>query len=174
MTVSFRRLLFSLFLALSHSLALADELTGQVVRVLDGDTLEVLTPQKVLHRIRLIGIDAPEKKQAFGDASKRAMSDLAFSRNVVVVYNKRDRYGRIVGLVRHGAADVGLALVRRGLAWHYKKYQSEQTPLDRDGYSDAEQLARKESVGVWGDSTPIAPWDFRKRKGTVLVKAPEG
>lgn len=155
-----------LFLAalLVHSLAAANELRGRIVGITDGDTVTVLTPARTQKKVRLAGIDAPEKKQAFGEAAKRRMSELAFQRDVVVHWDKLDRFGRIVGVVVVEGEDVGLALLRSGLAWHFKRYAHEQTPSDRATYARAEDLARAAGLGLWGEHQNIPPWQYRANR----------
>ena len=143
---------------------LADTLVGKVVGVTDGDTITVLDGQQTQHKIRLMGIDAPEKAQPFGQNSKQSLSDLVFDRSVSVEWKKLDRYQRIVGKVQINGQDANLEQVRRGLAWHYKKYEREQEPLDRAAYSQAEIEARMGTRGLWSDPDPIPPWDWRKSK----------
>jgi endonuclease YncB( thermonuclease family) len=132
--------------------------------VADGDTITVLGAGNRQSRVRLQGIDAPESRQAFGQASKRNLSDLVFNKQVVVEYEKTDRYGRTLGKVVAFGRDVNLEQVRAGLAWHYKYYQDEQTPNDRRLYADAETEARSAARGLWADPDPIPPWDFRRGK----------
>jgi len=139
----------------------AAELHGKVVAIADGDTITVLDAQHQQHKIRLSGIDAPEKAQAFGQASKQHLSDLVFGREVLVTWAKLDRYGRKVGKVWLGQADVCLVQVRMGMAWHYKRYQSEQPSADQALYEAAESAARQAQVGLWADASPVAPWAFR-------------
>jgi endonuclease YncB( thermonuclease family) len=158
------RLAITLSLILAHSIALADTLTGRVVRVTDGDTIVVLDSAKAQHKIRLTGIDAPERKQAFGTKSKEHMSDSVAGKFVVVEYNKRDRYKRILGKVLLDEEDMNLEQLKAGLAWHYKKYQKEQTLTDRKLYSKAEIKARKAKRGLWHDPDPTPPWEYRKMK----------
>lgn len=142
----------------------AGELVGRVVGVTDGDTVTVLDDQLTQHKIRLTGIDAPEKAQAFGQRSKEALSSLVFSRRVTVEFEKQDRYGRTVGKVVVDGLDANLAMVSAGMAWHYKKYQAEQSPADRLSYAEAEQEAREVRRGLWRDSIATAPWDWRRNK----------
>lgn len=142
----------------------ADQIVGRVVAVADGDTLTVLTADKEQHRIRLSGIDAPEQSQAFGSVSKRHLSDLAFNKEVVVEYDKRDRYGRIVGKVFAAGQDVCLGQLEAGLAWHYKKYEREQPAEDRPIYARSEVAAREARRGLWQDTNPVPPWEFRHAK----------
>lgn len=150
-----------LFLSAAH----AETITGRTVGVADGDTITVLDITRTQHKIRLAGIDAPEKSQPFGQRSKQSLSDLVFGRTVSVETDKVDRYGRKVGKVRTTeGADVNLEQVRRGLAWHYKDYMQEQTEADRATYSAAENVSRAQRRGLWGDTQPVAPWDFRKEQ----------
>ena len=114
------------------------------------------------HRGRLSGIDAPEKRQAFGQVSKQHLSDLAYDKTVSVVFHKRDRYQRILGKVLVNGADAGLDQIETGMAWHYKKYEREQSTEDRVAYARAEEKARAERRGLWRDSRPVPPWAFRR------------
>jgi micrococcal nuclease len=141
--------------------AYAENITGKVVAVLDGDTVDVLDDMKRVHRIRLSGIDAPEKSQAFGQRSKEHLSNTIFSKTVIVESTKQDKYGRTVGKILVNGVDANLEQVVSGFAWHYKEYAREQSSVDRDLYSAAEVKARSRKVGLWHDSTPVAPWDFR-------------
>ena len=142
----------------------AGTITGSVVRITDGDTLIVLDSNKVQYKIRLVGIDAPEKKQAYGKKSKDNLSDLVAGKHVVVEYDKLDRYKRILGKVKLSGEDVNLEQVEAGMAWHYKKYQNEQSQSDRMMYSEAESEARYAKRGLWYDPNPIPPWDYRRLK----------
>ncbi|MFL6284451.1 MAG: thermonuclease family protein [Pyrinomonadaceae bacterium] len=130
----------------------------------DGDTITVLGADKRQTRIRLLGIDAPESRQAFGEVSKRNLSDLVFDKQVVVEYEKTDRYGRTLGKVLIAGRDMNLEQVRAGLAWHYKYYQNDQSPEDKRFYAEAEQEARRAKRGLWDDPHPVPPWDFRRGK----------
>ena len=103
--------------------ASAEVVVGQVVGITDGDTLIVLSSAKRQYKVRLAGIDSPERGQAFGTKAKQSLSDLAFGKVALVEYHKRDRYGRLVGKVHVGNLDVCLEQIRRGLAWHYKDYE---------------------------------------------------
>lgn len=132
--------------------------------MLDGDTVTLLDLDMVQHRIRLAGIDAPEKSQAFGQASKQSLSDLVFAQDVMVETGKSDKYGRLVGKVTVTGVDANLEQVKRGLAWHYKAYAREQSKADRDAYAAAEDAARLGRIGLWRDITPIPPWEFRRQK----------
>jgi len=142
----------------------AATLVGSVVGISDGDTIKVLDSNKTLHKIRLKGIDAPEKKQDFGSASKQALSNYIYQKEVIVEYEKKDRYQRILGKVILNERDICLVMISDGMAWHYKDYEKEQTKTDRDLYSQAEQKARKEKIGLWKDANAVKPSDFRSAK----------
>ncbi len=127
----------------------------------DGDTITVLDANKVQHKIRLSGIDAPEKKQPFGNRSKESLSALAFDKTVNVETSKRDRYGRQIGKVLVDGRDVNLVQVERGMAWFYRQYQREQSPNDRRLYEAAEDAARADKRGLWRDAeAPVADLDY--------------
>ena len=132
----------SLLIILLSCPVYADVLNGRAVTVVDGDTLTVLDSRNVRHKIRLQGIDAPENGQPYGRAAGKHLSRLIAGRNVDVEYNKRDRYGRIVGTVQLSGQDINLNQVEAGMAWHYKKYQKEQSQENRKSYSAAEIEAR--------------------------------
>jgi endonuclease YncB( thermonuclease family) len=137
---------------------------GRVVRIADGDTLTLLDSSNSQHRIRLEGIDAPESHQAFGTQSKRSLSDMVFGKDVTVVYQKTDQYGRLVGKIVIDGMDVNLAQVKSGMAWHYKEYEREQSVKDRDLYAKAEDEARADRRGLWQDADPVEPSAFRKEE----------
>lgn len=137
-------------------------LTGKIVRVADGDTVTVLDATNTQHRIRLQGIDAPESRQAFGTQSKKNLSEMVFGREVTVTYEKTDQYGRLVGKILLDGRDINLEQVRNGMAWHYKEYQREQTPSDRELYAKTEDEARTGRRGLWTDANPTPPSQFRK------------
>ncbi len=152
--------------------AYADTLTGIVVGVSDGDTITVLDAERQQHKIRLSGIDAPEKEQPFGQRSKENLSRLVFNKEVAVEWTKRDRYKRIVGKVMVQPSDcptcgktldAGHAQITVGLAWWYLKYAKEQSPQDRGSYESDEQEAKARRVGLWVDAEPIPPWEWRHR-----------
>ena len=158
-----RLLLCGLILAVA-TVVDAETIVGHVVGVADGDTITVLDAEKVQHKIRLAGIDAPEKAQPFGNRSKESLSELAFDKDASVETEKLDRYGRSVGKVLVNGHDVNLVQVERGMAWFYRQYQREQSPEDRKLYDAAEAIAKVEKRGLWRDADPMPPWDFRKSK----------
>lgn len=139
----------------------ADTLSGKVVKVSDGDTITVLqgTTQ---HKIRLMGIDAPEKKQPYGNASRETLANAIAGKVVTIDYNKRDRYKRIIGKVIYQDQDMNLRQIQNGMAWHYKQYEREQDVEDRSTYAQAEYLAQRDRLGLWTERNPLAPWAWRK------------
>lgn len=158
-----RFIVFLLLLANCAALCAAS-LTARVVRVIDGDTIVILGEGDAQHKIRLQGIDAPERGQAYGTKSKEHLSELLSGRFVVVEYNKRDRYGRVIGKVLVSGDDSGLDQISAGFAWHYKKYQNEQIKSDQMRYSEAEAEARNNKRGLWHDPHAMPPWEYRESK----------
>lgn len=146
------------FLSLNVDAAI---LSGKVIGVSDGDTIDVLDRLKVTHRIRLAGVDAPEKAQPFGRRSKEHLSDSVFGKQVEVQGGKIDKYGRTVGKILVNGLDANLEQIRAGLAWHYKAYASEQSAEDRIRYSTAEENARSQRVGLWSENQQMPPWEWR-------------
>lgn len=142
----------------------AEILYGRVIGVTDGDTVKLLDATNTMHIIRLAGIDAPEKKQSFGNASKKSLSNIVYDRLVSIEYYKFDRYSRKVGKILISGNDVNLEQVRLGMAWHYKKYKSEQSVDDFLKYMHAQEEARNNRLGLWVNEGAIAPWEFRKLK----------
>ena len=153
--------LATLLLFISASLN-AGTLEGKVVGVADGDTITVLEANNTQHKIRLQGVDAPEKAQAFGQKSKQSLHQLIHNKQVSVEFQKKDKYGRIVGKVLHEGTDVCLEQIKLGMAWHYKQYASEQSKEDRETYAQAELRAQSQKIGLWKDTNAIPPWNFRK------------
>jgi endonuclease YncB( thermonuclease family) len=168
-----RRIILSLIICLltSPSTATAHVIEGKVIKIADGDTITVLDSNKEQHRIRLAGIDAPEKKLPYGNASKKRLSELVGGKEVRIEFEKYDRYGRIVWkvLVRPPdcqscgkTLDVCLAQVGSGMAWWYRRYAHEQTTEDQGRYEFAEKEAKAKKIGLWQDRNPIPPWEFRR------------
>lgn len=138
-------------------LASAEPLTGTVVGIADGDTLTVLSGGTAM-KVRLYGIDAPEKAQAYGTKAKQLTSRLAFRRTVTVTVHSLDRYGRRVGEVMlPDGRNLGQELVRRGVAWWYQAYAPDNTTL-----AQLEAEARAAKRGLWAGARTIPPWQWRK------------
>lgn len=135
------------------------QLNGQVVKIVDGDTYDLLTPDHQLYRIRMNGIDAPEKGQAFGQKSKDYLGQLCFKQNIRVQWYSKDRNGRYIadGYLPDGRS-LSLEMIKAGYAWYFKRYSSDPV------LSDAEIKARQKKTGLWADPNPEAPWIKRARR----------
>lgn len=129
--------------------------SGRVTAVLDGDTIEVLDDNKRVVRIRLAGIDCPEKTQAFGQVAKKFTSEKTNGKEVKIIGKDTDRYGRLVADVWIGGEWLNKLLIEAGLAWHYKKYS------DSEVLSQGEITAQELKKGLWVDANPVAPWEWR-------------
>ena len=135
------------------------DLTGKVISIMDGDTFKLLTSGKQQVKIRLNGIDAPEKGQDFSQSSKEFLAKLVAGTSVRVVDKGKDKYGRTIGDVyTEKGLLVNLELVKAGMAWQFLKYSHDPK------LAEAEQQARHNKTGLWQQPAPIAPWDYRKRK----------
>lgn len=150
------RILFSCA-ALVCSAAWAD-FSGTVVGIIDGDTIDVLVDNRPV-RVRLAQIDAPERKQAFGNRSRQALSAMVFRQTVYVQENanaRPDPYGRILGTIWVSDVNVNAAMVDQGMAWAYRQYVFDHSLFQREANAQAARL------GLWADPTPVAPWLFRR------------
>ncbi len=149
--------ILSLLLVLSQSgkqltLSNSIELSGKAIKIVDGDTFDLLTKDKKTLRIRMNGIDCPERKQDFYQSAKKALSGYIFSKEVNLVTNGHDRNKRIIATVYCNGENINLAMIRDGMAWHYKKYSADTV------FANAEKQARLHRKGLWSHDNPIAPW----------------
>lgn len=131
-------------------------LDGKVISVTDGDTIRILTPEREQIKIRLYGIDAPEKKQPYGTTAKRYLADLIAGKTVQIEEHGKDRYRRVLGIVHLDSKDVNEILVLNGYAWAFTKYSKI--------YESQEWQARSKGLGLWRDKNPIKPEIWRKNK----------
>lgn len=136
-------------------------LVGTVTGVIDGDTLDVMLTSGPV-RVRLNGVDAPEKNQPGGAEAKKALSDLVFGKQIELEPFEQDRYARLVGTVFIGERNINHELVQRGHAWAYRRYMQKSA----SGYCADEAVARTAKRGVWGlpREQLVAPWEWRRRK----------
>jgi micrococcal nuclease len=132
------------------------KILGRVVSVADGDTITVLDESKTQIRVRLDAIDAPESGQPFGQAAKRALSEMVFGKDVIVYKKKEDRWGRTVGHVIVDEVDTNLAMLEASMAWHYKQFDQNRR------LAAAEREARAAKRGLWRDAEPVPPWEWRR------------
>lgn len=140
-------------------------ITGRVVAVADGDTFTLLVNGKRQLKIRLHGIDCPEKKQDFGQVAKDFTSKQVFGKTVTVKPTDTDRYGRTIAIVLL-ADQISLneLLLKNGLAWHYLQYDK------NPNWNKLEQSARKKKIGLWRQPNAVAPWTFRHNKQNAYSK----
>lgn len=158
--------------------AQGETLQGKVVDVIRGDVIVVTDGTGTRHTVRLAGIDAPDLKQAYGKESRLGLSNLLLGRRIAVERRKQDNYGRVVGRVTvapPGCAtcpptrDAALAQLEAGLAWWFRDERREQ-PLEEQGYYEyAEFDARTRRLGLWQDSAPVPPWQWRKRENKPYI-----
>lgn len=157
--VQFHKLVKVCLAALLLPIAAQAQQACLVVGVIDGDTIDARCGQPERYekiRIRITEIDAPEKRQPFGERSKQSLSDLCFQVQAVISSTSKDRYGRTLGKVECNGKDVALHQVQAGMAWWYVKYGKDSV------VQAAEQKARAARVGLWADAAPVEPWDYRR------------
>ena len=130
------------------------EITGKVVSIADGDTVTVLVGREQV-KVRLDGIDAPEKKQPFGAKAREHLADSIHEKTVRIVISGKDRYGRSLGTVWAGQTNINEEMVKAGLAWHYKQYSKDKR------LAELEADARAAKRGLWADKSQVPPWEWR-------------
>jgi endonuclease YncB( thermonuclease family) len=175
--IAWRSYLIPVLVSLTLGTARAD-IEGKVVAVTDGDTVKVLDAANVLHKVRMTGIDAPEKGQPFGNASRNYLASLLAGKIVLVESSKVDRYGRTLGKVWveppdcpecGKTLDVNHAQIIAGMAWWYKHYAAQQPAEDRERYKSAVNQARQGKLGLWAEPNPVPPWAWRRGQRTPTV-----
>lgn len=136
----------------------SNTITGEVVSVADGDTftMKTITNEKV--KVRLYGIDAPERGQDFGTKSRKLLNDLCYGKIVEVVVEDIDQYDRTLGTVYVDGVNVNEEMVRNGLAWYYSHF------VDNHRLDSLEQVARSEKLNIWSMENPMSPFEYRKKK----------
>lgn len=137
---------------------------GEVGRVFDGDTFDLRTTDRRVIRIRFSGLDAPERGQAFSRRAAEHLKIVLGGRAVRARCTKTDEFRREICDVFVDGEDVGLGMVRDGLAWHFKRFQDEQSAEDRQAYSAAEDEARQRRAGLWSFQDPMPPWECRRTR----------
>ena len=138
-------------------------LRGELLSVADGDSFKMRAADGRVWQVRIAAIDAPERTQPWSDVARKQLQQRLQSREIMVQASKFDPYGRVVGNVFVAGEDIGLAQVVDGLAWHFRRYAHEQEAGARKLYGRAEATARKARRGLWHDSDPLPPWEFRSR-----------
>jgi endonuclease YncB( thermonuclease family) len=150
---------------LATSVTRAATLRADVLFVDDGDSMVLRDEAGTRYKLRLDGIDAPERHQAFHRQARSHLSQLLLNQPVTVEWHKQDRYGRLVGKLSVGGRDAGLAQLHAGMAWHYRAYAAGQSRRDRNRYAAAEARARAKGIGLWQHPAPTPPWEFRRQQG---------
>lgn len=148
--------LFAVFSLIAPLTCWGDSFTGRVVGVSDGDTVTLLTEEKEQVKIRLNAIDAPEKAQAFGMASKKSLSDICFGKPAMVESHGKDKYSRTIGALACDGVDANEAQIKAGMAWVYRQYSKVAHLIE------LEDEAKASAVGLWSDPAPIPPWEYRR------------
>lgn len=154
---SSKRHVVVVFLLLMPLSVYSAQFQGKVIRVLDGDTIEVLHDNEPV-RVRLANIDAPEKKQAYGNWSTGQLKSLVAGKLVTVSYTQTDRYGRVLGRVETKYVNVNRAQVISGAAWVYEQYNTD------DSLPALQKEAQEQKHGLWADNQPVPPWEWRHKK----------
>lgn len=139
---------------------------GKVTAVYDGDTVTVEDDCGETYQLRLHGIDAPERKQEYGNMARLALTGMVLGKRVAIQQTAKDRYGRMVGRLYVDGRDVNCAMVSNGHAWHYAKYAPEDTEI-----GNAEEFARRHRLGIWGEPAPTPPWMYRKQHEQAAGRA---
>ncbi len=134
------------------------QLKGLVVGITDGDTFTLLDSSKNQIKIRMHGIDCPEKSQPFSNTSKKFIAELIYLKHVTILTSGTDRYGRTLGIVKLGNQVINEKMLAAGMAWHYKQYDS------RKEWAKLEENARLQRKGLWADENSVPPWEWRKEK----------
>ena len=151
--------------------SVAADITGKVVAVTDGDTIKVLDASNAQYKVRLTGIDAPERGQPYSNASRENLASMVAGKEVFVESTKNDRYGRMLGKVWVQPSDcptcgktldINYAQILEGMAWWYRYYANEQSEEDRGRYESAEDEARLRKRELWADPYPINQYEWRK------------
>ncbi|WP_374950192.1 thermonuclease family protein [Mucilaginibacter sp.] len=152
-----RSFLFLLFIIVLTIGCNKNETLYKVVKVKDGDTIELLSPDNQNITVRLAEVDAPEKSQAFGQAAKQFTANLCFGKMVKLIGNTKDRYGRTVAQIElQDGTNVNYEIVKQGFAWQYLAYSHNME------LAGLEQHARENKLGLWQDVNPTPPWNFRR------------
>lgn len=150
--------------AFAASPAAAAQLEGRVIRVVNGVKLVVLDAKNTQHRVRLAGVDVPNKGQPYAEQAAANLVRLVTNKNVKVEWARKNANGYLVGKVLLDGKDVGLLQIGSGLAWHYRMFSHWQSPEDRNAYSAAQATASALGAGLWSDFSPTPPWEFREKR----------
>lgn len=145
----------AVFIAAAPGLS-AEEISGKVVAVIDGDTFDIQDDSKTVVLIRMNAVDAPEYKQPYGEKAQQFLAERIRGKVVRIECHGKDRFGRTLGTVFVDGKNVNRELVDEGLAWYYRRFDQSKD------LEDAETAARKARKGLWADEAPLPPWDWRR------------
>ena len=155
--------LFTLFIFLFYQTCIANE-KGIIVNVVDGDTVHLLNENAEKLKVRLQHIDAPELDQSYGKESKFVLEKLILNKKVIVIGNNKDKYKRLLGVISLDGLDINLEMIKKGAAWHFKKYAKfYQKEYQYQIYDENEHQAKLKKIGLWKVDA-ISPWLWRKNK----------
>lgn len=157
-----RQALIAITLALMTTVAGAATLSGRVINIADGDTLTLLVGRQH-HTLKIAAIDAPERYQAWGDRSRTNLSRLAINQNAVADCSRLDRSGHRICKITVNTVDIGLHQIREGMAWLATQDIHTLSADDQSAYESAELMAKMRRLGLWGETNPVPPWEFRGR-----------
>ncbi|ASX25971.1 thermonuclease family protein [Candidatus Williamhamiltonella defendens] len=163
-----KNILILLITGLLSAFSWADDITGRVVSVHDGDTLILLTPEQKQIKIRLAEIDTPEIGQPYGNQAKKALADLVFDQTLTARSNQKDRYGRVLAQLYLGEVWINAEMIKQGDAWVYRQHSRDPRLLA------FETQAREEKKGLWAlpESQRVPPWEWRKSRWTQRKHSP--
>lgn len=149
------RSLILVALLAAGNLAQGAEFTAKVIAVLDGDTV-LIKRANGLKKVRMAGIDAPEKAQLFGETAKRSLAEMVLGKQVKVASEAVDQYGRMVARISVDSLNVNAEQIRRGMAWENSRFHNDRVLLA------LQEEARREPRGLWAQADPMPPWEWRK------------
>ncbi len=135
-----------------------DTISGKVIKISDGDTFHMLLSDKTTIKIRLHGIDCPERSQPFYQQARNYLSDLIYNKNIQIIVPYKDQYKRHVAFAFFNGISVNEKMLENGFAWHFKRHDKQIE------WENLEKKARKEKKGIWSDPNPVAPWKYRNNK----------
>jgi micrococcal nuclease len=143
------------FIVLFSACGSATTFDGDVLRVVDGDSLVVLMDNQKVH-VRLKEIDAPEMKQPFGKVSRQSLVDICFGKRARVLWTEKDRNSGLLARVWCSGIDANAEQVRRGMAWVFDRYVKDRN------LNPLQDIARTQRIGLWADAEPTPPWRWRE------------
>ena len=155
-TILLCSLLFLSCTSNTNSFPKGNTVSGKVVKIIDGDTFDVLKDDNTTIRVRMFGIDCPERRQDYYQVCKDALGSYIFGKNVELVTRGKDVFRRTLATVFYQKENINLKMIQNGFAWHFKRYSSDPV------MAEAENKARAAKIGLWKMDNAIAPWEYRR------------